>query len=134
MSLSVTDLDDILACMIAAGLSHLSFSDGRDSLSMRLDAATTAPLSEAPRLPVTEPETISTASMGRLAFAHPARPEDVAIEGLAVTAGQAVAYVIAGHAITAVVAHKPGMLGRRLREDGEIAGYGTPVFEFNAHG
>lgn len=134
MSLSVTDLDDILACMIAAGLSHLSFSDGRDSLSMRLDAATTAPLSEAPRLPVTEPETISTASMGRLAFAHPGRPQDVAAEGLMVGAGQAVAYVISGHAITAVAAQEPGTLGRRLREEGDIVGYGTPVFEFAAHG
>lgn len=134
MSPTVTDLDDILARMIAAGLSHLSYSDGRDSISMRLDAAATAPLGEAPRLLVTEPETILTASMGRLAFAHPGRLEDVVIEGLAITAGQAVAYVIAGHAITAVVAHKPGLLGRRLREDGETVGYGTPVFEFNAHG
>lgn len=134
MSLTVTDLDDILARMIAAGLSHLSYSDGRDSISMRLDLASAVPLSAAAPLPANEPETISTASMGRLVFAHPGRPEDVATEGLVVGAGQAVAYVIAGHAITAVVAQKAGTLGQRLRDEGDIAGYGTPIFEFAAHG
>jgi acetyl-CoA carboxylase biotin carboxyl carrier protein len=134
MSLTVADLDDLLARMIAAGLSHLSYTDGRASISMRLDPASAVPLSAAPAPAVAEPETISTASMGRLVFAHPGRPEDVAAEGLTMGAGQAVAYVVSGQAITAVVAEKPGSLGRRLREEGDIVGYGTPVFEFVAHG
>jgi len=132
MSLTLTELDDILARMIDAGLSHLSFADGKDRLSMRLGDAVRSSAPPLP-LPVAEPETISTVSMGRLAFAHPGRPEDVVTEGLAVCTGQVVAYVIAGHAITAVVAQKPGTLGRRLRDEGDIVGYGTPVFEFNAH-
>jgi len=130
----MTDLDDILACMMAAGLSHLSYSDGRESISMRLDPAAVVSLSAPSAPPATAPETISTASMGRLIFAHPGRPEDMATEGLLVGAGQAVAYVVSGHAITAVVAQEPGTLGRRLREEGDIVGYGTPVFAFAAHG
>lgn len=132
MSITLTDLDDILACMMAAGLSHLYYSDGKESISMRLDPAVPMLVSAAPS--VAEPDTISTMSMGRLAFAHPGRPQDVATEGLAIGSGQAVAYLISGHAITAVAAQEPGTLGRRLREEDDIVGYGTPVFEFAAHG
>jgi acetyl-CoA carboxylase biotin carboxyl carrier protein len=32
------------------------------------------------------------------------------------------------------VADRPGVLGGRLRQEGDIVGYGTPVFEFTAHG
>ncbi len=101
---------------------------------MRLDSTAAVPLSASSAPPAIEPETISTASMGRLAFAHPGRPEDVAAEGRMVGAGQAVAYIISGHAITAVAAQEPGTLGRRLHEEGDIVGYGTPVLEFAAHG
>ena len=134
MSLTVTDLDDILAGMMAAGLSHLSYSDGRDSISMRLDSTAAVPSSASSAPPASQPETILTTSMGRLAFAHPGRPQDIAAEGRMVGAGQAVAYVISGHAITAVAVQEPGTLGRRLRDEGDIVGYGTPVFEFAAHG
>lgn len=133
MTPNVTELDDILTLMIASGLSHLTFSDGKDSLSMRLGDAGESRLSTPDRpMTVAAPETISTVSMGRLAFAHPGRHDDALTEGHVVTSGQAIAYVIAGHAITAVVATKPGALGRRLRDDGDIVGYGTPVFEFIA--
>lgn len=133
MSLTMTDLDDILDRMIAAGLSQLSYSEGRDSISMRLEPESAVPVSAAPT-PVAELEAISTVSMGRLAFAHPGRPEDITTDGLAIAAGQAVAYVASGHAITAVVAQKPGTLGRKLAEEGDVVGYGTPVFEIVARG
>jgi acetyl-CoA carboxylase biotin carboxyl carrier protein len=128
-------LDEILGLMLEHGLAHVSFSDGKDSVSMRLGTAPENHHAEE-KLPVAgnAPETLSTVSMGRLAFAHPARPAESRTEGSSVAAGAAVAYVIAGAIITSVVADRPGVLGGRLRQEGDIVGYGTPVFEFTAHG
>lgn len=128
-------LNEILGLMLKHGLSHVSFSDGKDSISMRLGSAPENHHADE-KLPVAgnAPETLSTVSMGRLAFAHPARPDESCTEGSSVRAGATVAHVITGAIITSVVADRPGMLGRRLRQEGDIVGYGTPIFEFVAHG
>ena len=126
-------LDEILGLMLDLGLAHLSFSDGRGSVSMRLVPAPESNLTRE-QIPDGEaaPEILSTVSMGRLAFSHPTRPHESYAEGSLVRAGETVAYVTTGVVVTPVIADRPGVLGRRLREEGDVVGYGTPVFEFTA--
>lgn len=127
-------LNEILDLMLEYGFAEVSFSDGKDSIAMRLEpAAEKHQAEEVGPLADAAPETLSTVSIGRLTFVHPARPGQSCSEGDAVGAGAKVAYVTTGATITSVSADRPGVLGRKLRQDGDVVGYGTPVFEFRAH-
>ncbi|MCG5480681.1 hypothetical protein [Sinorhizobium alkalisoli] len=127
-------LNEILDLMLKYGFAEGSFSDGKDSVAMRLGpAAETHQAEEKGPVADAAPETLSTVSIGWLSFVHPARPGESCSEGDAVGAGAKVAYVTTGATITSVTADRRGVLGRKLRKEGDVVGYGTPVFEFRSH-
>lgn len=124
-------LNEILGLMREYGFAYVSLSDGRDSVSLRLGPGPeNGPSDQEITAGATAPEILSTVSIGRLAFAHPARPHERYAERNLVKAGEPVAYVTTGAVVTSVVADQPGVLGRRLGEEGDVVGYGIPVFEF----
>ncbi len=72
---------------------------------------------------------IRARATGRLHFLHPSRGFDIPPEGAAVTEGQIVGFLGVGEVLSALTAHRAGVLGRRLAADGELVGFGQAVQE-----
>lgn len=111
------------------GLAEMHVTQGAATLSLktRADAAdaVAAPASVEPRL-------IKTPCVGRVRFAHPGAGEFLAAEGARVEAGTIVALLQVGPCLRPVTATQACVIGRRLAREGDLLGYGAPVFDYAA--
>jgi len=131
--MTLDQIEKLARLMESLGIGQLSYADGANRIAMKLGgraAKQTPPPGNAKLDVAPAVETLSTVSMGWLSFAHPGRSDVSASENAGVVAGQVVAYVVDGPVMTAVAAPHSGRLGRALRSEAELVGYGTPVFEF----
>ena len=64
---------------------------------------------------------------------HPASAAPPSEPALEVAAGDTLGFIRIGSILLPVKAIKPGVLTRRVAEDGSIVGYGDPLFEFEPH-
>ncbi|MBV2183647.1 MAG: hypothetical protein KUL88_03770 [Rhizobium sp.] len=76
-------------------------------------------------------ETISAPHIGLFLPEHPSSTREAALPRL-VRRGEIIGYLKAGTVLRPVVAPSDGVLSRQLAHEGELAGYGTPLFELHA--
>lgn len=74
-------------------------------------------------------DTIKTKAAGKLLSEHPVRVFSVPCSGELVAQGQIVGFLQIGEVLSAVTAHRAGVLGSPLVPDGAVVGYGEPVLE-----
>lgn len=63
---------------------------------------------------------------------HPLARRVTALEGEVVAQGQVLAYLRMGTVLRPVIAPRRGRVGRQILPDGAVAGYGDPLYLFEA--
>ena len=89
-----------------------------------------APSATSPE-PVASTGAIEARAIGRLRLRHPdAAPQAEDPYPMTVVRGDIVAFLEAGALLRPVVADADGLIGPPLERDGNLVGYGTPLFRF----
>ena len=127
----IAELERMLA---GSGITVLTLTEAGETITLRRDAAPSA--EAAPSLPSTPappvPGLSVTASCpGVFLLRHPLRDEPLAVPGQAVTAGTVLGLLRAGPLLVAVAAPVAGVLLAVEAAEGDLVGYGTPLFRLH---
>lgn len=127
--ITIEELDRLLALMREAGLVHLEYADGTESVRLDLGAgAGPGPLAPQPDVaPATA--AILTEGLGEFLDRHPTEDAPLVKSGGRIEAGQAVGYLKVGPTLSPVIAGVSGLAVRYLVEPGSKIGFATPVLE-----
>ncbi|PSH63410.1 acetyl-CoA carboxylase [Phyllobacterium brassicacearum] len=77
-----------------------------------------------------KPDKVSAPMAGVFSSHHPASSAPPSQPPLKVAAGETLGFIGIGSILLPVKAVKPGVMTRRVAEDGSVVGYGDPLFEF----
>lgn len=126
MTVDTSLLDDLLRRMLAAGLRELEVEEGSVRIAMRLGDGLHAPSAVA-----ATPVKVTTHAIGRFRTSHPRRPGAGVKPGDLVQAGTILGYLEIGPTLTGIVAPTGGTVAEVLVSEGQLLGYGAPVFTLN---
>ncbi len=111
-------------------LAEMHVSDGATTLSLKAHAGPVNAARVPDSLDSMEPGLIKALHVGLVRFTHPGASESLATAGMSVEAGAIVALLQVGPCLRPVIAPQAGVIGRPLVREGDLAGYGTPVFDY----
>ncbi|MFZ6762292.1 hypothetical protein [Pseudoroseomonas sp. WGS1072] len=123
-------LAGLLALMRATGVTELELAEGDTALRLSLPSRPLAgAVPEATPRAAPAVETVHAVAFGILLLRHPAETRDPPAAGDTVARGDILAYLAVGPLLQPVVAPCDGAIEAVRGRDGEIAGFGAPLFD-----
>jgi len=126
-------IESVLELMRRHGIAEFEYQDeNRHVMASGGTAFEVGQRAEEPAVPPPRrAETIAAPHIGLFLPEHPSSTREAALPRL-VRRGEIIGYLKAGALLRPVVAPSDGVLSRQLTPKGELAGYGTPLFELHA--
>lgn len=126
-------IESVLELMRRHGIAEFEYQDeNRHVIASGGTAFEVGQRAEEPAAPAPRrAETIAAPHIGLFLPEHPSSTRDAALPRL-VRRGEIIGYLKAGALLRPVVAPSDGVLSLQLAPKGELAGYGTPLFELHA--
>ena len=128
------EVERLIRRLEGSDVTALTVSDATWSLTLRIsprptDTAATA--GEAPADRAGDPQTLHAPAIGRLLLRHPeAALSDDGSFPRSIRSGDIVAFLDCGVILRPVVADRDGRIGAPMQTEGDLVGFGTPLFEY----
>ncbi len=140
LDVDIDDIRQLIAAVCRANIAALTYQENTFVLRLKNDAAIAtsfvsnsskadAPIDSASAPNKPEVTIITSECIGRFALPHSDHDYRQFQEGDRVEAGDIVCLIRTGECLSAVRSPVAGRLGRRLKEQGVVVGYGDALFE-----